>query len=82
MPLKSNTCLTPLTGGFRYGHSDFSMRIKAGAEARTRLGTTVSVSTYEELARLADRHQLRLSEILVEATASGLIANAVEALIK
>ena len=82
MTLKSNVSVPPLTGGFRFGHRGYSSCLKAELEPRKRIGTTVSEATYEELARLADRYQLRLSQILDEATASGLIASAVEILIE
>ena len=82
MPLKRNVSTKSLKGGFRFGHRSYLTCKKDEMEARKRLGTTVSETTYEELSRLADYYKLRLSQILDEATASGVIAKSAEALSK
>ena len=80
MPLKRNVSIKLLKGGFYFGHHGFLTYKKNEPEPRKRLGTTVAESTYVELSRLADCYQLRISQILDEATASGLIAKSAEAL--
>ena len=68
-------------GGFRYGHSCLKPNAQLGDnEPRRRLGTTVSVATYEELVRLSDRYQLRVSQILDEATIRGFIEKSARSL--
>lgn len=81
MPSKSNVSNSVLKGGFRYGHRSFVRSEFNDHELRKRLGTTVSVSTYEELVDLTDRYQLRFSEILDEATALGLMEKSAKALL-
>jgi hypothetical protein len=80
MPLKRNLSIKLLKGGFRFGHRGYLTCKRDEMEPRKRLGTTVSETTYMELFRLADYHQLRLSQILDEATESGVIAKSAEAL--
>ena len=80
MPLKRNLSIKLLKGGFRFGHHGYLTCKRDEMEPRKRLGTTVSETTYVELSRLADYHQLRLSQILDEATESGVIAKSAEAL--
>ena len=80
MPPKRNVTIKLLKGGLHFGHRGYLTCRKDEAEPRKRLGTTVSESTYMELSRLADCYQLRLSQILDEATALGVIAKSAEVL--
>ena len=73
MRLKRNVVIPSLKGGFRFGHCGVHASDVYEAESRRRLGTTVSEDTYAELVRISARYRLRLSQILDEATANGLL---------
>ena len=73
MRLKHIAVNPSLRGGFRFGHRGAYAVNEHEPEPRRRLGTTVSEDTYAELVRISARYQLRLSQILDEATTNGLL---------
>jgi hypothetical protein len=73
MRLKNIEVNPSLRGGFRFGHRGAYAVNEHEPEPRRRLGTTDSEDTYAELVRISARYQLRLSQILDEATANGLL---------
>jgi uncharacterized protein YbgA (DUF1722 family) len=80
MRLKRIAVNTSLRGGFRFGHRCVHVPDAHESEPRRRLGTTVSEATYTELVRITEQYQLRLSQILDEATLRGLIERSAEML--
>ena len=80
MHLKRISVDPSLQGGFRFGHRGSHSLVAQVHEPRRRLGTTVSEDTYAELVRIVDRYQLRLSQILDEATSMGLIEKSAKCL--
>jgi hypothetical protein len=80
MRLKHIAVNPSLRGGFRFGHQGAHAFDVHEPEPRRRLGTTVSEATYTELVRITEQYQLRLSQILDEATLRGLIERSAEML--